>query len=156
MKKTLLSLIFVAAITGCSIIPKSPYQQSAVVLDYSEYTNKGFFMTEANSVNFEYKAIGSVSAKVQSGYEIIGESVRKGMKDDIYGETYDKHKVKYGKYKQAFSDDAINVLCNKAMERGANGIINIKVTYLPAIRDLKTGIVIEPDAIIVTGMAIRK
>lgn len=47
MKKTLLSLIFVAAITGCSIIPKSPYQQSAVVLDYSEYTNKGFFMTEA-------------------------------------------------------------------------------------------------------------
>ncbi len=42
------------------------------------------------------------------------------------------------------------------MEIGANGIINIKVTYLPAIRDLKIGIVIEPDAIIVTGMAIRK
>lgn len=52
MKKTLLSLIFVAAITGCSIIPKSPYQQSAVVLDYSEYTNKGFFMTEAKFCQF--------------------------------------------------------------------------------------------------------
>ena len=39
MKKTLLSLIFVAAITGCSIIPKSPYQQSAVVLDYPKIRN---------------------------------------------------------------------------------------------------------------------
>lgn len=156
--KHLICILFAGslALSSCSIIPKTPYQESAVVLDYSEYTNKGFFMTEANSVSFDYKALGSVSAKVQSGYEIVQETVRKAIKDDVYGESHDSRKIKYGKYKQAYSDNAIKVLCDKAMEIGANGLINIKVTYIPAVRDLKTGLVIDPDAIIVTGMAIRK
>lgn len=156
MKKVLLFFVLSAIVSGCSILPKHAYQRNAVVLDYSEYTNKGFFLTEANSVSFDYKALGSVSAKVQSGFEIVGESVRKAMLDDVYGEASNSKKTKYGSYKQAYSDDALKVLCDKAAEIKANGLINIKVSYVPAVRDLKTGVVLEPDAIIVTGMAIRK
>ena len=112
-------------------------------------------MTEANSVGFDYEAIGSVSAKVQSGYEVLRENLRE-VGDDVYGKSTVKRSVKYGNYKQAYSDTAIEVLYNKAKDIGANGLINIKVTYIPAVRDLKTGIIYEPDAIIVTGMAIRK
>ncbi len=142
-------------LSGCSIVPKYPYLETAVVLDYSEYTKNGFFMTEANSVGFDYEAIGSVSAKVQSGYEVLRENLRE-VGDDVYGKSTVKRSVKYGNYKQAYSDTAIEVLYNKAKDIGANGLINIKVTYIPAVRDLKTGIIYEPDAIIVTGMAIRK
>lgn len=151
MKKILLSLLFVATMTSCSVLPKYPYVQNAVVLDYSEYTNKGFFMTEANSVSFGYKALGSVSAKVQSGYEVIGETIRKAVKDDIYGNSEDKRKVKYGKYKRAYSDDALKVLYEKAKEIGANGLINIKISYVT-----NSYSTISDDVIIVTGMAIRK
>ena len=42
------------------------------------------------------------------------------------------------------------------MEIGANGIINIKVTYIPAEYDYKTRVRISEDGMFVTGMAIRK
>ena len=129
------------------------YTKYAVALDYSEYTNKGFYLTEANSVNFEYKAIGSITARVISGY--VKKNVQRkssNMKDDIYGERSKSFDV-LGKYNSAKPQDALEELCNKAMEIGANGIINIKTVYIP---DVMGGTINPYDSYVITGMAIRK
>jgi uncharacterized protein YbjQ (UPF0145 family) len=156
MKKSILLLLTTVLMAGCYPIRFS-YHQSSVVLDYSEYTKRGFFLTEANSVSFEYQALGSIFAKVTSGYEILSETSRTGMSDDLYGATASvKRKVKYGNYKQAYTDDALKVLYAKAREINANGVINLQFTYTPAEYDLKTGLMTYPDGVIITGMAIRK
>lgn len=155
MKKLIMFAILTLAMSGCSVY-KTPYLSTASVLDYSEYTNKGFFLSEANSVNFEYKALGSVSAVTTGGYEVVSSTERKNMRDDVYLSSEPSQKVKYGPYKWASSKDALATLCEKAMEIAANGVINIKITYIPATYDPKTGLRATPDSYVITGMAIRK
>lgn len=155
MKKLIMFAILALVLSGCSVY-KTPYLSTATVLDYSEYTNKGFFLSEANSVNFEYKALGSVSAVTTGGYEVISSTDRKNMQDDVYLSSGSSKKVKYGPYRWASSEDALATLCDKAMEISANGIINIKITYIPATYDPKTGLRATSDSYVITGMAIRK
>ncbi len=147
--------ILALLLSSCTVY-KFPYQSTASVLDYSEYTNKGFFLTESNSVSFEYKALGSVSAVTTGGYEIVSSVERKNMQDDVYLSPETSKKVKYGPYKWASSKDALSTLCDKAMEVSANGVINIKITYIPATYDSKTGSLASPDSYVISGMAIRK
>lgn len=147
--------ILALVLSGCSVY-KTPYLSTATVLDYSEYTNKGFFLSESNSVNFEYKALGSVSAVSTGGYEVLSTTERKNMQDDVYISQEPSKSVKYGKYKSASSKDALSALCNKAMEVGANGVINISTSYIPGTYDAKTGVLISGNSYVITGMAIRK
>jgi len=98
MKKVLLGVLIVTALSGCRSIP---YESYSTFLDYSSYTTQGFFLSESNSVSFEYKALGSLTGTVSDG-------------DDK------------GEFKRAYMDDAVKVMIDKAKEVGANGIINIK------------------------------
>ena len=149
------SLAFVLLLSGCSAL-KMPYMSRATVLDYSEYTNKGFFLSEANSVNFEYKALGSITAVTDGGYVVVSTKERKDMKDDVYTSSKPSAKIKYGPYKSASPADALSTLCDKAMEIGANGVINININYIPATYDPKTRAILTPDSFVISGMAIRK
>lgn len=54
-----------------SCAPKISYTKSVGFVDYSVYQNKGIFLTESNSVNFEYDAIGSVTAVIYSGDAVL-------------------------------------------------------------------------------------
>lgn len=148
---TALSLILCLLVVGCSI-QKRVYVQESVIIDYSKYNNKGFFITESNSVNFEYKAIGSISAKVESGYGTVDSYKEKTMNDDLYPQEMSV-KVKYRDYIQATPEAALETLYKKAIENGANGVINLKIT--PIINNENPYISII-TGYFVTGMAINK
>jgi uncharacterized protein YbjQ (UPF0145 family) len=78
------------------------YAEYSSTLNYNEF--KGLFISEANSVSFEYEPLGSVNSVVESGY-------------------------RKRKYIRATAEDALYVLCKEAEKNGANGIINLKITY---------------------------
>lgn len=153
-KKVLFLLALLPFMFSCSTIGKFPYVQEASIMDYSQYEKKGFFITEANSVSFEYEAVGSVSAKVESGFEVIGGKKIKAIGDDIYQKQMaTKTKVSYGEFVAATPNQALDLLYKKAVENNANGIINLKISpitqYTQAYGNIVTGY-------FATGMAIKR
>jgi uncharacterized protein YbjQ (UPF0145 family) len=143
-------LLVLVGICGCSAI-KYPYIQDAGMIDYSKYAEKGFFITESNSVSFEYIPIGSVSARSVSGYEAVGIKIGKELLgDDVYPvNRNDKAKIKYGKFIEGTPERAIEELYKKAVKWKANGIIGLTITPITTTNPVSEGF-------FVTGMAIRK
>ena len=153
MKKTVFMLALLPLMFSCSTIGKFPYVQEASIMDYSQYEKKGLFITEANSVSFEYKAVGSVSAKVESGFEVIGGKKVKAIGDDIYQKQMTtKTKVSYGEFVAAPSQ-ALELLYQKSVENRANGIINLKISPITQYTQDYGNVITGYFA---TGMAIRK
>ncbi len=149
MKKFIL-FVFVAVslIIFASCMPKRAFTKVSSAVDYTKYSENGFFMTEANSVSFRYEPLGSITAIARSGYEVIGSDDSSNFQDDTYGKP--AKKVKYGEYRSAYPEDALEERYNKALEMGANGVINLKFTYLSQTNSL------IPEGWMVTGMAIKK
>lgn len=152
MKKILAFTFLTLLLFSCGPI-KYPYRQYSSAIDFSDVTRSGFFITESNSVSFPYDPIGSVSAVAESGYEVI-KGAKEQTQDDIY--SFDElSKMKFGKYKFAQPEDVISELISSAKELGANGIINLKITYTPATY-ANNGIIISPSSYVASGMAIKK
>ncbi len=150
MKKILFFTIFVLLVPSCSV--KYPYRKYATVIDFTEITKSGFYITESNSVSFNYIPLGSLTSVVESGYEVLGSNAGDSS-DDIY--KLNSSKISYGDYIQAEPNEAIDELVSLSKEMGANGIINLKMNYNPAIYD-KNGNVITASSYVVTGMAIKR
>ena len=153
MKK--LFFIGAMALLLSSCVVKYPYRQYAYSVDFTQFTNQGFFLTESNSVSFDYDPIGSVSAVVESGYEVLNKTSIEELNsnDDIY--TFEQlGKMKFGKYIYASPEAAIANLVETSKKLGANGVINLDVGYISAITD-KNGSIISPSSYVVSGMAIK-
>lgn len=154
MKKIIITILFVftiaslALLSSCVSIPKDTFHTRSSAVDYTKYSENGFFMTEANSVSFRYEPLGSITAIARGGYEVIGSDDSSNFQDDTYGKP--AKKVKYDEYRSAYPEDALEELYNKALEMGANGVINLKFTYLSQTNSL------IPEGWMVTGMAIKK
>lgn len=130
MKKILFFTFIVSILSSCATIPDSrnPYSRYHGVVDYSKYTAQGFFITESNSVSFNYQPIGSVTAVVQSGWEVLERTTKtSSSNDDVYGSST-KTKVKYGEFIRAELDDAIEELYFASKDLGADGIINFSIS----------------------------
>lgn len=129
MRKILLLIALSAIVCSCATVDfRTPYVKSHGVIDYSDYLSKGFFITESNSVNFDYEPIGSVTSVVKSGWEVLNQTKQRVTSvDDVYG-SYNRSKVKYGDYVSATLEDAIEDLYSAAIALGANGVINFRVT----------------------------
>lgn len=148
MKKLIIALISVCMLGSCTLpIVKTPYVNAVTIFDYSKYTEKGFFFTESNSVSFDYKPIGSVYAYGETGYNIIDrETKTKKFDDDVIGTKWNTTKDKL-----VFGDQLIVVdkakliddVYNKAVEKGANAIMNLKI--------IETA-----TSVAISGMAIKK
>lgn len=121
MKKVLLALT-VVLLTSCYPHKFATY---SILLDYTPYTTDGFFLTESNSVNFEYFPMGSINSVALSGY------------------------MKNNKYRYAKPEDALQELVKKGTLIHANGVMNIKVR---PIFDKKGEYIIGYD---ISGMAIK-
>lgn len=151
MKKVLLFVFAIGLLTSCAtsaISYPEPYGFSTF-LDYSPLTNKGIYVTESNSVSFDYKTLGSVSATEVSGWvkkEKVLKVANKNKKnnvDDMYaGVERNQSNGKYMRMSPSL-DVAMERMANTLKEVDANGIINLKIRW-------------EPDRIIISGMAIRK
>lgn len=150
MKIKLRFLTMIAAtflLTSCA--PKVLYTKYVGFVDYSAYQDKGMFLTESNSVNFEYNAIGSVTSVVYSGKAIVSQS-EQIENNDIYGE----HRTVQNKmgWKVASPEDALEAAVAQVASKGGDGLINIKITPTTEIDASKT----TRSGFLVTGMAIKR
>lgn len=146
MKKLFLIISVVAILSSCS--SKVLYQSSTGFVNYSAYARNGFFLTESNSVSFDYTPIGSVTATVLSGY-LKTKSVTWDKGDGIYPSTPSTSKYKW---QYASVDDAVAALVNIAIEQGANGIINLKIERYDGYDENNA----RREGLLISGMAIRK
>lgn len=97
-------------------------------LDYSRYGGDDFFITESNSVNFNYDPIESLTSVIISG-KLGG----------------------YGPWADAKPESGLREIVAKAKASGANGIINLQIRpYDGTLAGDKR------DGLIITGMAIKK
>lgn len=148
MKKLFLFVLTVFVLVSCS--PKYPRMQVASTVDYSEYMKNGFFITESNSVSFDYKPVGNVSVLLSDGWEVI-----KGEKEDGFYTIKDMGSVRYGMYFPANRAEALQHLVEKAKEMGADGVINLKFEYVMRLYD-KNGVADGREYVRATGMAIKQ
>lgn len=120
MKKVLLLVVigFGMFFTGC--MPTAKFGVTSNFVDYTKYTVKGFFISEANSVSFEYDAIGSISTLVLSGNQGCKNENTK-FKGGLVGDATNRD------YVSATPQDVIEGLYNEAVKQGANGIINVRI-----------------------------
>lgn len=102
LMKKVFYLFVVIVLSSCITLPSVSYINT---LDYRPLTDNGLFVTEANSVSFEYKAIGSLYAEETSS--IVDGRAMVPRIENIY-----------------------NNILHEAKKLGANGIINMSVTPL--------------------------
>lgn len=155
MKNLFLLILIVVVLSSCATLP-SP-QSYVGMIDYTELTQRGLFVTESNSVSFDYEPIGSIYAEETDGWikksQVKEES--KSKKKDIYSDDYySSSRLEFGK-KEFMPADVNRVLQSVAdqLKRvGANGIINMKIDYIkiPLSKELSL------NRIIVSGMAIKR
>lgn len=139
-------------LSSCNLY-KYPYEKYAVAIDYSRFSEKGFFFTESNSANFEYKPIASISAIFRSGWEPTGVK-NKELSDDAYGSRFSYSTASYSKnFIMANRDELLDLLYKKAIALGANGVINLKINTIRHYSE-KTGY--NTEGYEATGMAIKK
>lgn len=149
MKKILFISIIALFLSSC-VTYKPAYTRFTEGVDFSEYTRRGFFITESNSVSFNYDPVGSLSSVVRGGYEVLGTDTYRS-EDEVYG-THTK--VRYGSFIPASVDDALDELYNSARELGADGIINFKLTYHPS--EYEKNVLVRHSSYVVSGMAIKR
>lgn len=69
MKKFLLLLLIGVSLSSCMTQLELPKPSAyAGIFDYSPLTSKGVFVTESNSVSFDYETIGSLYAQSRGGW----------------------------------------------------------------------------------------
>lgn len=147
----LVAVIATFAMTSCSLSVKIPYRYSMSYIDYNTVSQQyGVFITESNSVGFDYQPIGSISLIERSGNEV--KSSESEAKDGVYSKSLITT-VKYGDWIDASIDELLKIACQKAIEQGGNGIINMKIEYLPST---VVNNVVYSEGYRITGMIIKR
>lgn len=148
MKFLKLLTLSVLCISSVSCTPK--FSSKVYYTDYQRYSDAGFFITESNTVSFDYVPVGSVvvrqTAGVMSDTEIISQNVpEKRGYDELYGELEKKRHSNSWKLPSDYT--ALDAVYKVAKEQNADGIINLKIT-MPEVNNA--------DIIELSGMLIRR
>nr|DAV79127.1 MAG TPA: protein of unknown function (DUF5016) [Caudoviricetes sp.] len=126
MKKYIIIFPFMVVaflFASCGSLPK-PYS-STYILDYSDFTKNGIFVTEAPTVNFDYTPMGSLVSKSEGGY--VNTT-----------------------YKEPSIGDCFTDMIKKIKSSGANGVIGLKIIF-DSFKDKPYRL----SSIYVTGMVIK-
>lgn len=147
MKFLKLLTLSVLCISSVSCTPK--FSSKVYYTDYQRYSDAGFFITESNTVSFDYVPVGSVvvrqTAGVMSDTEIISQNVpEKRGYDELYGELEKKRHSNSWKLPSDYT--ALDAVYKVAKEQNADGIINLKIT-MPEVNNA--------DIIELSGMLIH-
>lgn len=155
MKKVLLSVLAVWLLASCVTVKLPAPSSSSDLLNYSLLTSQGIYVTESNSVSFDYQAIGSISVTERGGW-IKKEKVKKTVKkprnsntDDFYVNSEENQSSGKMMYVAPNIEIAMEQMATKLKEVGANGIINLNIH----ISNVAEGF---PEYIVISGMAIQK
>lgn len=118
MKKTVLIFLTLITLVGCTTSLK--FEQNAGYINYAAFP--GIFISESNSVSFDYQPLGSLYAEEISGQHQV---VKKKLgTNEIYGDEY---AVMEGSYRHADPQSALAYAVKKVNEMGGDGIINLKI-----------------------------
>lgn len=112
------------------------FTQVAYFLDYQQAGNGKFFISESNSVSFEYEPIGSILIEELPGEVKITTEPRKIEKsrnyrdnyDDIYSKDVSPNPKTKHKWQYASAQSALNYAVDTATELGGDGLINVKLS----------------------------
>lgn len=127
MKQLVYGLLLIIIFSSCGSLPVP--ESRVRVIDYTPLIKAGIYVTESNSVNFDYTAIGSIVATEKGGWV-------------------------NGKAKRPTTEDALNNIMKELERMGANGIINLNI--IPSVEmsdDLMSKVFVS--VITVKGMAIK-
>ena len=117
-------MIGLACMSSCT--PK--FSQVSYFVDYRQAAGGKVFLTESNSVSFEYNPVGSILIEETAGtfkeYKEMSEKEKSRNLDPIYGD-YQPDMSKGYRFPTAAS--ALDYAANKALEMGGDGIINLKM-----------------------------
>ena len=142
MKKLLL-ILFAACLASCST-----YSPLINFVDYSTYNDQGMFLTESNSVSFEYEPVGSVNVLLYSGYVTSSPDRTVDYRAMDYRANGYVPTTKVN-YQDATIQEALRIAVEKAKEQGANVIINLQYSFIPAVKT-------TPPGWRVSGMAAKR
>lgn len=149
MKLPKIITIALASVLFTACAPKIYYTTQTSIIDYQAYANEGFFLTESNAVSFDYTPIGSVFTIVESGIANEKQVPSRFKTYDFEGKPM-METVR--EWKSASPDDAIQAAIADAKAKGANGIINLKISSTSYVA--KNGK--QAVTITLTGMAIKR
>lgn len=143
---------FISTIFICSLLAlvscRTPMTHTTYYIDYQEAGQGKVFITEANSVSFEYEPLGSILVEETSGMIkiTVPTTEKERNSDSIYGTGPTTKTV--NSYSRATAQTALNYAATEVLLLGGDGIINLQ---LSATRD-KSGTPI----VSVSGMVIKR
>ncbi|WP_289862893.1 hypothetical protein [uncultured Duncaniella sp.] len=127
MKKVALCILSAALLSLVSCKPVMLSHQT-YYLDYQEAGQGKVFITEANSVSFEYEPLGSILiveypgfVKVTAPSGEVSNEKKKLFAADLYNNKYSNLR-----YDNASTQSAINYAVEKVLALGGDGIINLR------------------------------
>lgn len=148
MKKLLFLIVSVFMFSSCGVYKPAP-KSFIGVMDYSTLTQQGIFVTESNSVSFDYEPIGSIVAEETGGWVYKNDTpMNQDPKDDYYIGSHNKKIYQAPNVQVAFAN-----LASRLKDINANGIVNLKVV---STLELDQTSKLSVQKITITGMAIRK
>jgi hypothetical protein len=124
MKKVPIYLfaIVMLAMASCKSMLQQ-FTQKTYVLDYSKASKQGVFLTEANSVSFEYTPIASIVVTSTDGMAKVAKAT-KSYGDDSYGGSDTKISYK-DEWQVATYEQTLDRAVQSCIDLGGDGIINI-------------------------------
>lgn len=152
MKKTFLIIASTLLLASCATVYHPAPRTVVGIVNYAPLTSQGIFVTESNSVGFDYEALGSIFVFDKSGW------VRKDGKDAKDVDPKEAYYIGSSSNKdwrrvEPTVEECLSKLASKLKSLGANGIINLKITTSYNVNPVDK--VTYPE-IAVTGMAIKK
>lgn len=151
MNKLLFILPFCLFLGCAPSIPKPSEYKSMSYIDYESYFKNGFYLTESNSVGFEYIPMGTVNYILMGGYKTSKVEEKTEINPDAKFSVKEKRKKTdtYLLTREEYSVyEAIDQVVNECKKKGANGIINLRINVVTG--DYAT------TGYTISGMAIKK
>lgn len=137
MKKLVLMLFLTFSMFSCGpILPR--YFSGVDYVDYDKYNKKFFMVTESNSLNFNYQTISSFEMYEFGGY----------VKNEFPKDQFDTLV-----YKDINLQEVIDKLVDKGIQLKANGIMNLKITWVDRYSSDK---ILNPVKLSVSGVYFRR
>lgn len=102
MRKILISMILSISLASCVSVQQ---YTTTNIIDYSEFAKQGIFVSESNSVSFDYQPLGSVVSITQGGSTLF------------YSQRID-------------ANEAFKEIASKVKSVGGNGLINFKFNVM--------------------------
>ena len=121
MKRIVLMIVTMLVLASCSVTRQR--QTFVSFIDYRPYTSADFFLSPDPCVK-DFDSIGQLYIDVIPGTATPTTSTAKNFSDNIYN----KGGMVATTYEVISSEELLEMAVSKALEMGANGIANLKIT----------------------------